>query len=97
MKAYMIAFVRINDLETFNRNYMAKAVPIVQRHGGVTIAVDEHPTTIEGNLPEGRVVILEFDSKQAAQNFHNDPEYQPIKAWRQQVSDSDSIIIEKGF
>ncbi len=97
MKAYMMAFVRVNDLETFNREYIEKAVPIVERHGGVTVAVDENPTTIEGSVPDGRVVIVEFDSKQAAENFYNDPEYQPIKSWRQQVSDSDSIIFEKGF
>ena len=97
MKAYMLAFVRVNDLETFNREYIEKAVPIVERHGGVTVAVDENPSTIEGNVPGGRVVIVEFDSKQAAHDFYNDPEYQPIKAWRQQVSESDSIIFEKGF
>ena len=97
MKAYMLAFVRVNDLDTFNREYIEKAVPIVQRHGGVTVAVDEKPSLIEGTLPDGRVVIVEFDSKQDATNFYNDPEYQSIKEWRQQVSESDSIIFEKGF
>ncbi|MCG8327649.1 MAG: DUF1330 domain-containing protein [Chitinophagales bacterium] len=97
MKAYMLAFVRVNDMETFNREYIEKAVPIVQRHGGVTVAVDENPSTIEGSVPEGRVVIVEFDSKQAAEDFYNDPDYQSIKGWRQQVSESDSIIFERGF
>lgn len=93
----MLAFVRVNDLETFNREYIEKAVPIVERHGGVTVAVDENPDTIEGSMPSGRVVIVEFPSKEAATGFYNDPEYQPIKAWRQQVSDSDSVIFERGF
>lgn len=97
MKAYILAFVRVKDMETFNREYIEKAVPIVQRHGGVTVAVDENPSTIEGKVPEGRVVIVEFDSKQAAESFYNDPDYQSIKAWRQQVSESDSIIFERGF
>ncbi|MEC3906157.1 DUF1330 domain-containing protein [Tamlana sp. 2201CG12-4] len=97
MKAYMLAFVRVNDLETFNREYIEKAVPIVERHGGVTVAVDENPSTIEGALPDGRVVIVEFPTKQAAEGFYNDPDYQAIKAWRQKVSESDSIILERGF
>ncbi|MCF2876429.1 MULTISPECIES: DUF1330 domain-containing protein [unclassified Tenacibaculum] len=97
MKAYMLAFVRVNDLETFNKEYIENAVPIVQRHGGVTVAVDENPLTIEGAVPEGRVVIVEFPTKVAAEAFYNDPEYQAIKAWRQKVSQSDSIILEKGF
>ncbi|WP_299108331.1 DUF1330 domain-containing protein [uncultured Tenacibaculum sp.] len=97
MKAYMLAFVRVNDLETFNKEYIEKAVPIVERHGGITVAVDENPDLIEGNIPSGRVVIVEFPTKAAAEGFYNDPEYQPIKAWRQKVSQSDSIILEKGF
>ncbi|KAB1151402.1 DUF1330 domain-containing protein [Tenacibaculum aiptasiae] len=97
MKAYMLAFVRVNDLETFNKEYIENAVPIVQRHGGVTVAVDENPLTIEGTVPEGRVVIVEFPTKVAAEAFYNDPDYQAIKAWRQKVSQSDSIILEKGF
>lgn len=97
MTAYMLAFVRINHLETFNREYLEKAVPIVQRHGGETVAVDENPLPIEGKLPDGRVVILQFPTKQAAQDFYNDPDYQPIKAWRHKSSSSDSIIFEKGF
>lgn len=97
MKAYMLAFVRVNDLETFNKEYIEKAVPIVQRHGGVTVAVDENPLTIEGTMPEGRVVIVEFPTKEAAKGFYDDPDYQEIKKWRQKVSESDSIILEKGF
>lgn len=97
MKAYMLAFVRVNDLETFNKEYIEKAVPIVERHGGITVAVDENPDLIEGKIPSGRVVIVEFPTKAAAEGFYNDPEYQPIKAWRQKASQSDSIILEKGF
>lgn len=97
MKAYMLAFVRVNDLETFNKEYIEKAVPIMQRHGGVTVAVDENPLTIEGTIPEGRVVIVEFPTKEAAKGFYDDPDYQEIKKWRQKVSESDSIILEKGF
>lgn len=97
MKAYMLAFVRVNDLETFNREYIEKAVPIVERHGGITVAVDENPVTIEGTVPGGRVVIVEFPTKQAAEGFYDDPDYQATKVWRQKVSESDSVILEKGF
>ncbi|WP_196885165.1 DUF1330 domain-containing protein [Aureivirga sp. CE67] len=97
MKAYMLAFVRVNDLETFNREYIEKAVPIVEKHGGITVGVDENPETIEGKVPEGRVVVVEFPNKEAAMNFYKDPEYAPLKEWRQKTSDSDSIIFERGF
>ena len=97
MKAYMLAFVRVEDVETFNREYLQKAVPIVQRHGGVTVAANEKQTAIEGSLPDGRIVILEFPTKKDAEGFYNDPDYQALKEWRHKVSESDSIIFEKGF
>ncbi len=97
MKAYMLAFVRVKDMDMFNREYIEKAVPIVERHGGVTLGVDENPSTIEGSLPKGRVVVVEFPNKQAANGFYNDPDYQPLKEWRKKCSESDSIIFEKGF
>lgn len=97
MKAYMLAFVRIQDMEIFNQEYMQHAVPIVEKHGGITFAVDENPLLIEGALPEGRVVILEFPSKEAAKGFYNDPDYQQFKLRRKGISESDSIILEKGF
>lgn len=75
--AYMLAFVRVEDYETF--------------------AVADNPEPIEGTLPKGRLVILEFPSKQDAEGFYNDPEYQPLKKIRKQMSESDSTIFERGF
>lgn len=97
MPAYMMAFVRVEDYETFNREYLEKAVELVSKHGGVTFAVADNPPTIEGTLPEGRLVILEFPSKDDAFGFYNDPEYQPLKKIRKQISQSDSTIFERGF
>ena len=97
MKAYTLSFVRVNDQDTFNKAYVEKAMPIVERYGGVAIAVNESPMTIEGTVPDGRVVIVEFPSRQAAEDFYNDPEYKSIKIERQKVSESDTIIFEKGF
>ena len=97
MPAFMLAFVRVEDYETFNREYLEKAVKIVSRHGGETFAVADNPPVIEGNLPKGRLVILEFPSKADAEGFYNDPKYQPLKKIRKQISQSDSTIFEKGF
>ena len=95
--AFIVAFVRVNDYETYNNEYLTKAVPIIGRYGGVPIAISEKPTAMEGKLPEGKLVIVEFPSMKDAQDFYNDPEYQPLKAARLKVSSSDAVIFEKGF
>lgn len=97
MPAYMLAFVRVEDYVNFQSLYLEKAVKIVEKHGGVTFAVADNPPTIEGTLPEGRLVILEFPSKADAEGFYNDPEYQPLKKIRKEISQSDSTIFERGF
>ena len=95
--AYMVAFVRVNDFETYNREYLEKATPLIIKYGGVPIAVSENPITLEGKLPEGKLVIVEFPSMQAAKAFYNDPEYQPLKEARKKVSSSDAVLLERGF
>ena len=95
--AYMVAFVRVQNQEEFNRVYLEKAVKIVTKHGGVTIAVADNPPSIEGNMPKGKLVILEFPSMKLANSFYNDPEYQPLKKARMQISQSDSTLFGRGF
>ncbi|BDD06775.1 DUF1330 domain-containing protein [Aureibacter tunicatorum] len=95
--AYMIAFVRIEDHESFNEIYLNHAIAIVEKYGGKTFAMAENPPSLEGEIPKGRLVILEFPSKENAYGFYNDPEYQPLKKARHKISDSDSVIIERFY
>lgn len=97
MKAYMITFVRFQDLEAYKREYITQAHAILTRHGGVAVAVSDDMKVIEGSLPKGRTVIVEFPSMALAEAFYNDPEYQPYKKIRQKYAQCDSGIIEKGF
>ena len=95
--AYLMAFVRVQDFDTYNKEYLEKATPIIMRHGGKPIAVSENPTLIEGKLPKGKLVIVEFPSMKAAEGFYNDPEYQPLIKVRNRVSKSDAMLFERGF
>lgn len=97
MPAYMLAFVRIHDIEAHQQQYMAHAHPILVKHGGKALAVTEEVIALEGRIPQGRTVLVEFPSLQHAQAFYDDPEYQPFKAIRQNFSDSDSIIFDAGL
>ncbi len=51
MTAYIIAFVRFQDLEAYNREYLAAAHPIVTRHGGTALVVSENIRVLEGTFP----------------------------------------------
>lgn len=97
MSAYMMAFVRINDFEAYNREYAPLAFPLVEKHGGQPLVMTENVHPLEGTLPEGRLVIVEFPSLENAKAFYADPDYQPLIKVRQQYSDSEAVIFDKGF
>jgi uncharacterized protein (DUF1330 family) len=97
MKAYMITFVRFQDIEAYNREYIGPAHALLTSHGGVALAVSDNMKTLEGEMPKGRAVIVEFPSMEKAEAFYNDPAYQPYKQIRHKYAQCDSGIIEKGF
>ena len=97
MSAYLLAFVRTHNEEAMNRDYMMQAHAIVSKHGGKALVVNENVRAIEGKLPEGRMVIVEFPSMENAEAFYADPDYQPLIETRKMYSDSDAIIFDKGL
>lgn len=79
---YMIANFTIHDADTY-RKYEKGFFPILKRHGGKFFTYDDDAVTFEGDSPrEGRLVIFQFPSEQAARNWFDDPEYQAISEHR---------------
>lgn len=97
MPAYMLTFVRVHDHESHQKDYLPNAHAILQKHGGKALAVTEEIDVREGAMPQGRVILVEFPSKQAAEAFYNDPDYQPLKKLRSTLLDADMAIFDSGF
>ncbi|MEZ8099091.1 DUF1330 domain-containing protein [Vibrio bivalvicida] len=97
MPAYMLTFVRVHDHESHQKDYLPSAHAILHKHGGKALAVTEDIDVREGSMPQGRVILVEFPSKQAAEAFYNDPDYQPLKKLRSTLLDADMAIFDSGF
>jgi len=93
----MLTFVRVHDHEAHQRDYLTKAHAILTKHGGKALAVTDNVDVREGTMPEGRVVLVEFPSKEHAEAFYSAPDYQPLKALRASFLDADMAIFEQGF
>lgn len=79
---FMIANFTVHDAETY-RKYEKGFFPILKRHGGIFHTFDDNTHTFEGAEPlEGRLVMFQFPSEQAATDWFNDPEYQAISEHR---------------
>lgn len=93
MIAYIVATVSINDPETYKK-YTARTPALVAKHGGKFIARGGDVDTLEGEVFNDRMVIIEFPSKQALQNWYNDPEYQEALLIRQSASLGRVLAVE---
>lgn len=72
---YMIAINEVSNQEGYAKEYLPAAQKSIKDHGGVYVAAGPG-TQVAGNLPNGRVVILRWESMEALLKWRNSPEYQ---------------------
>jgi uncharacterized protein (DUF1330 family) len=72
---YMIAINEVSNQEGYTKEYLPRAQKAIKDHGGVYVAAGPG-TQIAGGLPNGRVVILRWESMEKLMGWRNSPEYQ---------------------
>jgi uncharacterized protein (DUF1330 family) len=95
MKAYVIAAETINDsamFDLYRKEVPATLVPF----GGQFVARGGNLTVLEGEWPHPRLVIIEFPSRSAAEDWYKSAEYQKIISLRLRSSVGNLIIVD-GF
>ena len=95
MKAYVIAAETINDpamFDLYRRQVPATLVPF----GGQFLARGGNKTVLEGEWPQPRLVVIEFPSRTAAEDWYKSAEYQKIISLRLKSS-AGNLIIADGF
>jgi uncharacterized protein (DUF1330 family) len=93
MAAYLIANIDVKDPTKFEE-YRRKVVPVIEKFGGRYLIRGGDLRRLEGNLPLKRVVVLEFPTVEAAQQFYDSTEYQPILNLRLASTQSDVVLVQ---
>jgi uncharacterized protein (DUF1330 family) len=93
VSVYMIVDIEVHDHVTYER-YKAGAPALVHKHGGEYLVRGGPMSVFEGDWKPARLVVLRFPTMAAAEAFINDPEYQPLKALRQQSTRSNMLVVE---
>jgi len=89
----IVANFTVHDAATY-RNYEKGFFPILKRHGGEFITLDDNTHTFEGAAPrEGRFVMFRFPNEQAARDWYADPDYQAISEYRRAGTDLQFITM----
>lgn len=80
MKGYLIANYTVHDPETYQK-YVQAVMPVIPKYGGKFIVGDPSSKVLEGQ-PDQMLVVVEFESIEAAERFYNSPEYSENKHFR---------------
>ena len=91
-KGYVVANIRVTDQDKF-QEFSGMAGPAIKKYGGIVLARGPDADRLEGDV-SGIVMMIEFESKEAAYTFYHSEEYQAAKAVREECSDTDFMIIE---
>ena len=91
-KGYVVANIRVRDQEKFQQ-FSGIAGPAIQKYGGKVLARGAVADRLEGDV-DGIVMMIEFESKDAASIFYHSEEYQAAKIIREECADTDLMIAE---
>ena len=93
MAAYLIVQLTIHDPETYDR-YRAQTPAVIERFGGRFVVRGGDPEVLEGEARPGRVVVVEFPSRERAQRFYESLEYQAILPLRLAASTGSAVLVD---
>ncbi len=94
MSIYVVAQVDIKDKERF-LDYQNTALPFLEEKQVEVLAVDDNPTTIEGEATGNRMAILRFDNREAFDAFWESVEYQEMAKIRFESADATINLLQE--
>jgi uncharacterized protein (DUF1330 family) len=93
MKAFVVAAETVKDEAAF-AVYRQEVPATLQKFGGQFITRGGGLTILEGEWPHSRLVIIEFPSRTAAEDWYNSDDYQRIIGLRHDSSIGNLIIVD---
>lgn len=90
MTCYLVGRIAIHDRERYGR-YAQAFMPVLKQYGGRLLVSEENPEPLEGDWEGRKLVLLAFDSREAALRWANSPEYRKIAEDR--IAGSDAVVV----
>ncbi|HWX74089.1 MAG TPA: DUF1330 domain-containing protein [Solirubrobacteraceae bacterium] len=92
MKYYAVAEIEVTD-PGWVREYLAEVTGMVERHGGRYLARTGQVERIEGEgAPPQTLLLIEWPSKEAAEDFYASEEYRPYRERRRGGARNDFLL-----
>ena len=99
MPGYVVANYTIHDPEAFEK-YPPAVGPTLEQYGGRLLAADRSVRPVEGS-PQPVIVVIEFESVEAAQRWYDSPENTAVKGLRTSTTEgwlavADAFVMPEG-
>ena len=93
MPAYVIVETDIHDPEQYEQ-YKAASPAAVAAGGGRFLVRGGELAVLEGDWQPSRLVVVEFESLEAAKRWYESPEYQEAKKLREGAANLRMVAVE---
>ena len=93
MPAYLIVRAKVTDMAQYQK-YMKLTPAILEKYGGRFIVRGGEKITLEGPEVAERMVMIKFDSVDAARRMYESEEYQAAVKVRQGAAEASFIVME---
>jgi uncharacterized protein (DUF1330 family) len=91
--AYVVVDVERTDLDRAAR-YSELSGPSVERHGGRFLARGGALRVLEGDWQPARLVVIEFESAEAAQAWYDSEDYRAARAVRDGAGTWQMVVVD---
>lgn len=96
MSAYYILTQTVTDPQKYFQEYVTQVMPFLAKHKAELVVGELEATPLQGNPAKG-VVVLRFPSEQAVRDFVDDPDYQPVKKIRMDLTVDANAVMAPAF
>lgn len=93
MTAYVLVDIKVSDPEIYAQ-VKALTPPVVAAYGGRYLVRGGKIELVSGSWHPERLVILAFETMEAARNWETSPEYQQIKQLRDRSAKVNMLLLE---
>ncbi|WP_068874369.1 MULTISPECIES: DUF1330 domain-containing protein [unclassified Phenylobacterium] len=93
MAAYVVNEIVVTEPARF-QTYADQVPAILAKYGGQYVIRGGAPERVDGPPPPDKLVVLRFDSREAARAWRNSPEYLAILPIREATSTSRVYIVD---
>lgn len=94
MRAYIFGYLWNVTLCSDIEDYLRRIDETLAPYGGKFVVHGAHTDLLEGDLPAGDMVLVEFPDLGAAKDWYHSPAYQRIKPLRTRHSSAHVMIAE---